>query len=78
MTTTNTEIADLLRDYAQAKRRVQELRSQCLQIAVESFGMEQEQAKKLNLETFLDGYLVGQGMMQSWRKSPAQEAAHDA
>lgn len=66
-------IADTLRDYAQAKRRVQELRSQLLQIAVEDFGMDQDKAKQMNLETFLDGYLVGQGMMQSWRTAPATE-----
>jgi len=63
----NSEIAGLLRDYQQAKNKTKELRAEMMRVAVDELGMEQKEAQQANLETFLDGYLVGQGMQQSWR-----------
>lgn len=64
---TNLEIAGLLREYALAKNKTKEVRAEMMRVAVEELGLEQKEAQQANLETFLDGYLVGQGMMQSWR-----------
>jgi hypothetical protein len=49
------------------KQRAKNLRTELVRIAVEEMGMDQKEAKEMNMETFLDGYLIGQGMMQSWR-----------
>jgi ribosomal protein L10 len=65
---TNQEIADLLRSYARAKTSVRYLRVTLMRIAVEQLGMDQQEAKDINIEVFFDGYLVGKGVMQSWRK----------
>lgn len=66
-TMTNADIAGLLREYAQAKERVRELRAEMMRLAVEELGMDQSEAMKVDLPAFLDGYLVGQGVQQSWR-----------
>jgi indole-3-glycerol phosphate synthase len=66
---TNNEIAGLLRDYKQMKQAARGLRMEMLRVAVEELGMEQNEALQANLEVFLDGYLVGQGMMRPWRKT---------
>ncbi len=68
-TTTNYEISGLLRHCQQMKKDTRELRVEMLRVAVEELGMEQNEALQANLEVFLDGYLVGQGMIQSWRKT---------
>ena len=60
-------IADALRDYAAAKDDVKYHRGELVRIAVE-LGMSQDEAIKTDLVAFLDGYLFGQGMKQSWRK----------
>ena len=38
-----------------------------MRFAIEQLGMSQQDAKDRPIEVFLDGYLVGQGMQQSWR-----------
>jgi hypothetical protein len=38
-----------------------------LRIAIEELGMDQRDAMNIDIATFLDGYLVGRGMQQSWR-----------
>ena len=67
-TMTNYQISALLRHCQQAKNNARDLRLELLKVAVEELGMEQNEALQANLEVFIDGYLVGQGMMQPWRK----------
>lgn len=43
-----------------------------VRVCVEHFGMSQSDAVKMDLAAFLDGYLVGHGIIQSWRV-PDQE-----
>ncbi len=62
---TNYEIAGLLGDYYQMKKSTQDLRAQMFRLVVEELGIKQKVAQQTSLEVFLDGYLVGQGMMQS-------------
>ena len=64
----NYEISGLLHHYQQIKKSTRELRLEMLRIAVEDLGLDQSEALQANLEEFLDGYLVGRGMIQSWRK----------
>lgn len=64
---TNGEIANLMCEIRRNKKRTQELRGELLRVAVEELGVEQEHAKKMNLEVFVDGFLIGRGMQQSWR-----------
>jgi len=64
----NYQISSLLRHCIQIKKNTRDLRLELLRVAVEVLGMEQNEALQANLEVFIDGYLVGQGMMQSWRK----------
>ena len=67
--TSNYEISGLLHHCQQMKKNTRDLRVEMLKVAVEELGMEQNEALQTNLEVFLDGYLVGQGMIQSWRKT---------
>lgn len=64
---TNGEIANLMCEIRRNKKRTQELRGELLRVAVEELGVEQEHAKKMNLEVFVDGFLIGRGVQQSWR-----------
>lgn len=68
-TTMNYEIAGLLRHCQQMKKSTRELRVEMLRVAVEDLGIDQSEALQANLEVFLDGYLVGQGVIQPWRKT---------
>jgi hypothetical protein len=63
------EIADLLADYRETKERQKVLKEDMVRVAVEELGMDQQEAirKADQLYVFLDGYLVGQGVQQSWR-----------
>ena len=67
-TMTSYQISALLRHGQQIKKKSRQLRQELLRIAVEELSMEQDEARQANLEVFIDGYLVGQGMIQSWRK----------
>jgi len=67
-TMANYQISSLLRHCQQARNNARGFRLELLKVAVEELGMEQDEALQANLEVFIDGYLVGQGMMQSWRK----------
>jgi hypothetical protein len=62
------QISALLRHNQKTKNDSRALRLELLRVAVEELGMEQSDALQANLEVFIDGYLLGQGMMQSWRK----------
>ena len=64
----NYQISALLRHCQLTKTKSRQLRLELLRVAVEELGMEQDDALQANLEMFIDGYLVGQGMIQSWRK----------
>lgn len=66
---TDYRISALLRHYQKTKNNLRKLRVEMLKVAVKELGMEQDEALQANLEVFLDGYLVGQGMMQSWRRT---------
>jgi hypothetical protein len=68
MTLTNTEIADLLSDYRRTRALMRELKGEMLRVAVEQLGMDQTEAREHQIDDFLDGYLVGQGVQQNWRK----------
>ncbi len=63
---TNKEMVDLLRDYTRAKKLAGELRIKMI-VAVVELGVSQKEAYNMDVTIFLDGYLVGQGEMQSWR-----------
>lgn len=63
----NIDIVGLLIEYRAAKNKAKELRTEMLRVAVQELGMDQKEALQVNLIDFLDGYLVGQGMQQSWR-----------
>ena len=64
------QIADLLAEYRETKERQKILKEDMVRVAVEVLGMDQLEAtrKADQMYIFLDGYLVGQGMQQSWRK----------
>lgn len=64
----NARIGALLRQYSAAKREAREVREEMMRVAVDELGLEQSSVRELNLETFFDGYLVGQGVVQGWRK----------
>lgn len=70
---TNTEIAALLCSYRAAKNAAKDLRTEMMRVVTEQFGLDQDEARQTSLETFLDGYLVGQGMVQPWRKKSGVE-----
>jgi hypothetical protein len=63
---TNKEMVDLLREYTRAKTLAKELRIKML-VAVVELGVSQKEAYNIDVTAFLDGYLVGQGIQQSWR-----------
>ncbi len=63
---TNKEMVDLLRDYTRAKTLAKELRIKMM-VAVVELGVSQKEAYNIDVTAFLDGYLVGQGIIQSWR-----------
>lgn len=69
---TNAQLADLLRKYSAARNLMRDLRGEMVRVCVEHFGMSQSDAVKMDLAAFLDGYLVGHGIIQSWRV-PDQE-----
>lgn len=60
MPLTDYEIAGLLRDYQQLRTCARELRAEMLRLVVEELGVRQKVAQQASLETFLDGYLLGQ------------------
>ena len=66
---TNIEIADLLCELREAKARVKEIKTELIEIAVNDLGISQFEAiKHPNLESLVDGYLIGQGFIQSGRE----------
>lgn len=64
---TNQDIATLLRTYAAKKNEMKAMRLEMLRAVIEVCGLTREAAGKMDVEVFLDGYLVGQGSVQSFR-----------
>jgi len=62
----NKGLADLLHDLDYAKQQVAEVRLRML-VAVCDKGVDRMAAQKINLADWIDGYLVGQGVIQTWR-----------
>lgn len=75
MSATNKKIADLLAEHRRLRAAAKENRSEMLRVAVEIVGLGQQEALQMNLETFLDGYLIGQGVSQERRGVNVKEAA---
>ena len=63
----NEEIADMLCDNHRAKIDMKEIKAKMIRFVVEDLGMDQQDATQVDIMSFLDGYLVGRGMQQSWR-----------
>lgn len=61
------DVADMLAEYRRAKVRAKEIRTEMVKFVVEELGMDQQEASQLEIYAFLDGYLVGKGMAQTWR-----------
>ena len=75
MSAMNKRIADLLAEHRRLKTAAKDNRREMLAVAVEQLGVDQKEAMQLNLEVFLDGYLVGQGVQQAWRDAGCQQEA---
>lgn len=73
MTTLNRRITDLLAEHRRLKAEIKSNRGEMIKVAVEHLGVEQKDALQMHLEPLLDGYLVGQGVHQSWRKAGAEQ-----
>jgi indole-3-glycerol phosphate synthase len=67
MTTDPIHIANLLARMRRSKRVQARLRVAMCEIVVSEFGIDQSRAPQI-AESFLDGYLVGQAIIQSHRK----------
>lgn len=73
----NLQIAATLRELARAKDQVKAIRATLVGQAVSVLGMDQTAAQNQQaIEVLLDGYLIGQGQMQSWRAAGKGES-HD-
>ena len=68
MPLTNSEIAGLLHDYHQLRKCTRDLHAEMLRLVVDELGVKQKVAQQTNLETFLDGYLLGRERGDSCRK----------
>lgn len=66
---TNLLIADLLRDHQRAKNEIRAIKSELISIAVDELGIDQKFSKEVDILAFMDGYLVAQGVCQSWKVS---------
>lgn len=64
-------IAQALIAYRKAKQTVKDTRVELVKLCVE-VGIPHEDADKMSVETFLDGYLVANGQIQSHRTSGNQ------
>ena len=73
MSTLNKRVADLLAEHRRMKEAQKALRARMLEVAVEHLGVDQREALQMNLETLFDGFLLGQGVMQKWRKPEGEE-----
>lgn len=65
------DIADLLGEYRDAKERQRVLRDEMARVAVEVLKLPQDEVTKRSndLPALLDGYLIGNGVIQKWRSA---------
>ena len=65
------QIADLLAEYREIKERQKLVRDDMARACVEVLGLPQDEVAKrqADLYALLDGYLIGQGMVQKWRSA---------
>ena len=61
------QIAQLLHDMRDAKKRMKEIKIELIKKAIE-LGVSQDKAQTMSLEVFFDGYMIAQGHIQSWRE----------
>ncbi len=73
MSALNKRVADLLAEHRRMKEEQKALRARMLEVAVEHFGVDQREAMQMNLEPLFDGFLIGQEVMQKWRKPESVE-----
>lgn len=73
MSTLNKRVADLLAEHRRMKEEQKALRARMLEVAVEHLGVDQREAMQMNLEPLFDGFLIGQEVMQKWRKPESVE-----
>ncbi len=73
MSALNKRVADLLAEHRRMKEEQKALRVRMLEVAVEHLGVDQREAMQMNLEPLFDGFLLGQGVMQKWRKPEGEE-----
>ncbi len=73
MSALNKRVADLLAEHRRIKEEQKALRGRMLEVAVEHLGIDQREAMQMNLEPLFDGFLIGQEVMQKWRKPESVE-----
>ena len=73
MSALNKRVADVLAEHRRIKEEQKALRGRMLEVAVEHLGIDQREAMQMNLEPLFDGFLIGQEVMQKWRKPESVE-----
>ena len=73
MSALNKRVADLLAEHRRIKEEQKALRGRMIEVAVEHLGIDQREAMQMNLEPLFDGFLIGQEVMQKWRKPESVE-----
>ena len=73
MSALNKRVADVLAEHRRIKEEQKALRGRMLEVAVEHLGVDQREAMQMNLEPLFDGFLIGQEVMQKWRKPESVE-----
>jgi hypothetical protein len=66
---TSKDIASMMSAFGAKKAEMKALRGEMTRAAVEVCGLTQKAAMSVDVEVFLDGWLVGQGYVQSYRLS---------
>ena len=69
----NKEIATLLRERDSIKNRTKDIRLELIKIIIEDSILTQDEAMKIDVFTFMDGYLAGKGCIQNFRKDELQK-----
>lgn len=73
----NAQIAGLLRRQESEKNALRLTRAEMLKVCVDQLGILQADVMKIDPSVLLDGYLIGQGVMQEWRKAEASADGGD-
>lgn len=61
------DIADRVRELSRLRARQAEIRAELVSFAI-ACGIPQEQAARLDVAQFFDGYLLALGHVQKWRR----------